>query len=100
MLALSFQVLPARLAHKESKVNKENKDLQDRLEQLESRVRQDRQALLDLLDRLESVVVSARQFWYHKTTLLKWMIIILALIVMDRLLSHFPQIASLVTKLL
>ena len=80
-----------------------NRDLLDllvRQEKLENLVRLDRQAQRDLLVRLESVLVNAQQHWYHKTTLLKWMIITLALIVADRLLSHFPQIAAIVTKLL
>jgi hypothetical protein len=54
----------------------------------------------DLLVRLESVLGTAREFWYHKNTLLKWMIIILALLVLDRLLSHSPQILAIVAKLL
>ena len=77
-----------------------HRDLQDRLVHLENLVRQDRQAQRDLLVRLESVLVNAKEFWYHKTTLLRWMIIILVLIVLDRLLLHFPQIAQIVSKLL
>jgi hypothetical protein len=80
-----------------------NRDLLDllvRQENLENLVRQDRQAQRDLLVRLESVLDTAREFWYQKTTTLKWMIIILALIVLDRLLLHFPQIATIVAKLL
>jgi hypothetical protein len=78
----------------------EQQDLSGRQAQLENLVHQDRQAQRDLLVRLESVVVNAQQHWYHKTTLLKWMIIILGLIVADRLLSLFPLIAPIVTKLL
>jgi hypothetical protein len=70
-----------------------------RLVQLEQQAQRDRQALSELLVRLEHVLASARQFWYHKTTLLKWMIIILVLIVLDRLLSHFPTILQIVQKL-
>jgi hypothetical protein len=79
---------------------KENQDLRDRLALLESRALKENQALSDLLDRLESVLASARQFWYHKTTLLGAMITILALIVLDRLVSHFPVILQIVSKLL
>jgi hypothetical protein len=78
----------------------EQQDLSARQDKLENLVYQDRQAQRDLLVRLESVVTNAHQFWYHKTTLLKWMIIILGLIVADRLLSLSPQIAMIVTKLL
>jgi hypothetical protein len=74
--------------------------LQARVDHLENKALRENQALSDLLVRLESVLVNAQEHWYHKTTLLKWMIITLALIVMDRLLSHFPQIATLVAKLL
>jgi hypothetical protein len=74
--------------------------LQERVDHLENKALRENQALSDLLVRLESVLVNAREHWYHKTTLLKWMIITLALIVMDRLLSHFPQIATIVAKLL
>jgi hypothetical protein len=70
-----------------------------RLVQLEQQAHRDRQALSELLVRLEHVLASARQFWYHKTTLLKWMITILVLIVLDRLLSHFPTILQIVQKL-
>jgi hypothetical protein len=76
------------------------KDLQDRQDQLENQVRQDRQGLRDLLVKMESVVASAGELWYQKTMTLKWVIIILGLIVLDRLLSHFPEIVSLVAKLL
>jgi hypothetical protein len=81
----------------------ENRDLpdlkarQDRLEKQALKVNQD---LLDLLGRLETVTTSAKQFWLQRTTTLTWMIVILALIVLDRLLLHFPQIAAIVTKLL
>lgn len=81
----------------------ENRDLLDlkvRLDQLENRALRENLALSDLLVRLESVVVNAQQHWYHKTTLLKWMIIILGLIVLDRLLSHSPEILAIVSKLL
>jgi len=90
-------VLQDRLDRVEKQVPR---DLQDRLDRVEKQVLLDRQALSVLLDRLESVVASAKQLWYHKTTLLHWMIIILVLIVMDRLLLHFPQIVQIVTKLL
>jgi hypothetical protein len=73
------------------------KDRQDLLENKALKVNQD---LLDLLARLENVVTSAKHFWLHKTTLLTWMIVILALVVLDRLLLHFPQILAIVTKLL
>jgi hypothetical protein len=85
------------------KVRLDQKDLQDlqvRVEKLENKALQENQALQDLLVRLESVLANAQQHWYHKTTLLKWMIIILGLIVMDRLLSLYPQIAPIVMKLL
>lgn len=49
-------------------------DLQDRLEK---EALKENQALSDLLVRLESVLVNAKQFWYHKTTLLRWMIVML-----------------------
>jgi predicted nuclease with TOPRIM domain len=97
------QDLRDRLAHLENQAQKDHKEIQDlraRQAHLESQALKENRGLQDLLARLESVVVSARQFWYHKTTLLKWMIIILALLVMDRLLLHFPQIAAIVTKLL
>jgi hypothetical protein len=79
-----------------------NRDLLDllvRQEKLENLVQQDRQAQRDLLVRLESVLVNSKEFWYQKTTVLKWMIIILVLIVLDRLLSHVPQIIQFVEKL-
>ena len=79
-----------------------NRDLLDllvRQENLENLVRQDRQAQRDLLVRLESVLANSKEFWYQKTTVLKWMIIILVLIVLDRLLSHFPQLIQFVEKL-
>jgi hypothetical protein len=81
----------------------ENKDLPDlkaRQDHLESKVLKVTQDQLALLDRLENVITSAKQFWLHKTTLLTTMIVILALIVLDRLLSLFPQIAAIVIKLL
>ena len=81
----------------------ENKDLPDlkaRQDHLESKVLKVTQDQLALLDRLENVITSAKQFWLHKTTLLTAMIVILALIVLDRLLSLFPQIAAIVIKLL
>jgi hypothetical protein len=81
-------------------VQQELQALRDRLEILERQAYQENLALSGLLERLESVVVNARQFWYQKTTLLNWMIITLALIVLDRLLSHFPAIVEIVTKLL
>ena len=71
----------------------------DRLDRLENRALKENLALSDLLVRLESVLVSARQYWYHKTTLLNWMIVTLVLIVLDRLLLHFPQIVKIVEKL-
>jgi hypothetical protein len=82
------------------RVNKDLLDLLVRQERVENQVRQANQGLLDLLVRLESAVASANELWYQKTTTLKWMIIILVLIVLDRLLSHFPQIAAIVAKLL
>jgi hypothetical protein len=75
-------------------------DLQERMARLENRALRENQGLLDLLVRLESVIATAKQFWFHKTTLLRWMIIILGLLVLDRLLSHFPQIVEVVMKLL
>jgi hypothetical protein len=89
-----------RKVRQDRKVNPDLLDLLVRQEKLENLVRQDRQAQRDLLVRLESVVATAKEFWYQKTTLLKWMIIILVLIVLDRLLLHFPQIATIVAKLL
>jgi len=82
------------------RANRDLLDLLVRQEKLENLVHQDRQAQRDLLVRLESVLDTAREFWYQKTTLLKWMIIILALLVLDRLLSHSPQILAIVAKLL
>ena len=81
----------------------ENKDLKDllvRQERLENQVRLDSQGLRDLVARLEIVLAESQQHWYHKTTLLRWMIVILVLIVLDRLLSHFPTIAQMVKLLL
>ena len=75
-------------------------DLPGRVDRLERQALQEVQGLQALVGRLESVLVSAKQHWYHKTTLLHWMIIILALIVLDRLLLHFPQILQVVSKLL
>jgi hypothetical protein len=89
-----------RKVRQDRKVNPDLLDLLVRQEKLENLVRQDRQAQRDLLVRLESVVATAKEFWYQKTTLLKWMIVILVLIVLDRLLLHFPQIATIVAKLL
>jgi hypothetical protein len=83
-----------------SRVQKDLLDLQVRVDHLENKALRENQALQDLLVRLESVLVNAQQFWYQKTTLLKWMIIILGLIVLDRLLSLSPQIAEIVMKLL
>ncbi len=103
-LALLDRLVPkenlARLALKENLALKEIPELKERLAKLENLALKENLALSDLLVRLENVVVSARQFWYHKTTLLHWMTIILALIVLDRLLLHFPQIVQIVTKLL
>jgi hypothetical protein len=84
----------------DQQVNKDLTALLVRQEKLENLVRQDRQAQRDLLVRLESVLANSREFWYQKTTTLKWMIIILVLIVLDRLLSHFPQLVQLAEKLL
>ena len=78
----------------------ELQDLKARLVLLEQRALKENLALSELLVRLETVVASARQEWYHKTTVLRWMIIILVLIVLDRLISHFPEIAQIVNKLL
>jgi hypothetical protein len=83
----------------DQQVNKDLTALLVRQEHLENLVRQDRQAQRDLLVRLESVLANSKEFWYQKTTVLKWMIIILVLIVLDRLLSHFPQIIQFVEKL-
>lgn len=94
---LDHRVLKARLDHLENRVLP---DLLARVDHLEKLALKENQGLQDLLARLENVITSARQFWYHKTTLLHWMIIILVLIVMDRLLSHFPQIVTIVEKLL
>jgi hypothetical protein len=80
--------------------HKEIQGLKDRLDQLETRALQENKELLALLVRLENVLATAQQFWYHKTTMLHWLIIMLALIVMDRLLLHFPAIVQIVTKLL
>jgi hypothetical protein len=91
------RVLPVRLVQQ---VNKDLQDLQARVENLENRALRENQALQALLDRLESVVASAGQFWLQRTTLLKWMIIILGLIVLDRLLLHSPQIVEIVKNLL
>ena len=91
-----------RQAHRDRLDQQVNKDLTAllvRQERLENLVHQDRQAQRDLLVRLESVLVNSKEFWYQKTTVLKWMIIILVLIVLDRLLSHFPQIIQFVEKL-
>jgi DNA repair exonuclease SbcCD ATPase subunit len=103
----------AILAHLEQQVQQVQRDQQarqalqdqparveERVEQLAQQVQRDRQALQELLARLETVVVSARLVWFHKTMLLRWMIIILVLIVLDRLLSHFPTILQIVQKLL
>jgi hypothetical protein len=92
--------MTATNAPRARRVNKDLLDLLVRQEKLENLVHQDRQAQRDLLVRLESVLASAREFWYQKTTLLRWMIIILVLIVLDRLLSHFPQIAAIVARFL
>jgi hypothetical protein len=89
-----------RLDLKVSQALKEMQDLRARQDQLENKALKDNLALSDLLVRLESVLVNAKQFWYHKTTLLRWMIIILALLVMDRLLLHSPEIVKIVMKLL
>jgi hypothetical protein len=94
---LDLLVLQDRLDRVEKQVPR---DLLERLDRVEKQVLLDRQALSALLDRLESVITSAKQFWLHKTTLLTWMIVILVLIVLDRLLLHFPQIVGIVTKLL
>ena len=77
-----------------------NKDLQVRLDHLENQALRDNLALSALLDRLENVIVNAREYWFQKTTTLKWMIIILALIVLDRLASYSPQIVEIAQKLL
>lgn len=78
----------------------ERQDLVVRVEKLEQRALQEVQGLQDLVVRLETVLASARQHWYHRTTLLHWMIIILGLIVLDRLVSNSPQILQIVQKLL
>jgi hypothetical protein len=85
---------------KVSKVRQDLQDLQAKVGHLESKVLQANKGLQDLLGRLESVLGTAREFWFQKTTTLKWMIIILGLLVLDRLLSHFPQIVTIVAKLL
>jgi hypothetical protein len=95
-----LQDLQVRVDHLENKALRESQDLKVRVDHLENKALRENQALQDLLVRLESVLVNAQQFWYQKTTLLKWMIIILGLIVMDRLLSLSPLIAEIVTKLL
>jgi hypothetical protein len=82
------------------RVNKDLLDLRVRLDHLENQALRDNLALSALLDRLENVIVNAREYWFQKTTLLKWMIIILGLIVLDRLLSLSPQIAEIAQKLL
>jgi hypothetical protein len=97
---MTANVPQAPQARKVSKVRQDLLDLQARMDNLENKVLQANQGLQDLLGRLENVVVNAKQYWYHRTTLLHWMIIILVLIVLDRLLSHFPQIAAIVAKLL
>jgi hypothetical protein len=115
MTANAPQDRPVRKESLVRQVLKVSLDLQDRLEKLEKQVRQDHQvrldrlenkalkenqALQDLLVRLESVLVNAKQFWYHKTTLLRWMIVMLVLIVLDRFISHSPEIVKIVTSLL
>jgi hypothetical protein len=92
-----------RLDQLEALVLKENlalSDLRGRLDRLETQALKANQGLLDLLGRLESVLAAAQQFWYQKITTLHWMIIILVLVVMDRLLLHFPQIVEIVKRLL
>jgi hypothetical protein len=83
-----------------SRARQELLDLQVRVDHLENKALKENKALSDLLVRLESVLVNAQDVWYHKTTLLKWMIFTLGLIVLDRLLSHYPQIAILLSRLL
>jgi hypothetical protein len=90
----------ARQVRRVSQVHQDLLDLKVRVDRLENQALRENQALQDLLVRLESVLVNAQQFWYHKTTLLKWMIITLGLLVLDRLLSLSPQIAEIVMKLL
>jgi hypothetical protein len=94
------KVLKGRLDLLENREQRDHKALKDRMDRMEYRALKENLALSDLLVRLECAVASAGELWYQKTTTLKWMIITLGLIVLDRLLSHFPQIASLVAKLL
>jgi hypothetical protein len=78
----------------------EIKEIRDHLVRLEKQALKENLALQDLLGQLELVLATARRFWYLKTTQLMWVTIILGLIVADRLLSLFPLIAPIVTKLL
>jgi ATP-dependent helicase/DNAse subunit B len=98
--AMDANVPQAHQVRKVSQVRQDLQDLKVRVDHLENQALRENQALSDLLVRLESVLVNAQEHWYHKTTLLKWMIITLGLLVLDRLLLHSPQIASLVAKLL
>lgn len=100
MVANVRQDLLALQARLDQLENRDLQDLKDRLGLLENQALKENLALSDLLVRLESVIANAQQHWYHKTTLLKWMIIILGLTVLDRLLSHSPQILQIVSKLL
>jgi hypothetical protein len=97
------KVLKVRLDQLENKVLQDHLELRahkGRLDLLENQALLVSKGLQDLLDRLGNVIANAKLFWFTKTTLLRWMIIILALIVMDRLLLHFPQILQAVMKLL
>jgi hypothetical protein len=97
------KVLQVRLDLLENKVQQDHQEIKAhkaRLDLLESQALLVNKGLQDLLDRLGNVIANAKLFWFTKTTLLRWMIIILALIVMDRLLLHFPQILQAVMKLL
>jgi hypothetical protein len=91
---------PARKARVAKTELKDPQDLKVRVEKLENKALQENQALQDLLAQMASVVASAKLHWYQKTTTLKWMIAILALIVLDRLVSLSPSIVPMVMKLL
>lgn len=95
---MDVNVPQAQPAHRMSKFRQELQELTTRVSNLENQVLQANQGLQDLLVHLESAIVSAGELWNQKVLVLKWMIITMGLIVMDRLLSNFPQIMALVEK--
>jgi hypothetical protein len=101
MIVTEIQQLQDRLDLLENKALQDQKDLQDlqvRMAFQENKALQENQGLSDLLDHLEIVIASAKQFWSHKITQLRWMIAISVLVAMGQLTLLYLVIATMGMK--